>query len=151
MLEKANKDLAEAFNLSKGRVEVAILDNIQVYVINGLPSLFLKDNILYPTLVLLYKMPELLKYFKYVVVDEGAVPHIINGADVMVPGIIEYSNDIVEGDIVIVLDEKRRPLSVGVALMDSSDIGRLRKGKAVKNIHYFRDKLWDICISLISS
>lgn len=137
--------------MNKGSVELAVVNNIQIYIVNGVPTLIVMGDLLYPALTILYKKPKLISYFKTVIVDEGAVPHIINGADVMVPGILEYSKDIVEGDIVIVLDRKRRPICIGLALMDSNTIGSSSKGRAIKNIHYIYDKVWNLCIKLMSS
>ncbi len=151
LIKNARESLTSYFNITKGNVELAIVDNIQIYIIDGVPSFIVKEEIVYPTLVVLYKKPELIKMFKTVTVDQGAVPHILNGADVMVPGIVNYSNDIKEDDLVIVLDEKGRPLAIGLALMPSSAIESAHKGKAIKNLHYVRDKLWNLCISLISS
>ena len=137
--------------MSKGNVELAVVDNIQIYIVSGVPTLIVRGDLLYPALTILYKKPKLISYFKTVIVDEGAVPHIVNGADVMVPGILEYSRDIVEGDIVIVLDRKRRPICIGLALMDSNTIGSSSRGRAIKNIHHIYDKVWDLCIKLMSS
>ncbi len=76
-----------------------------------------------------------------VVVDKGAVNFILNGADVMKPGIVEADDRIKKGDFCyVVVEEKEIPLAVGIALVDGSDMkGR---GKAVKNIHHIKDKLW---------
>ena len=76
-----------------------------------------------------------------VIVDRGAVNFILNGADVMKPGIVEADDRIKKGDFCyVVVEEKEIPLAVGIALVNGSDMkGR---GKAVKNIHHIKDKLW---------
>jgi len=76
------------------------------------------------------------------VVDEGAMPYIMNGADVMKPGIIYADESIKAGDFVyVVVEKKETPLAVGIALVDGKDmVGG--KGKAVKNIHHLKDKIW---------
>ena len=85
---------------------------------------------------------------KRVTVDMGAVGFITNGADVMSPGITDADPGIKKGDIVYILDEKnKKVISVGRALLDGEDISRgdrsSRRGKAVKNLHYAGDHIWN--------
>ena len=77
-----------------------------------------------------------------VVVDDGATKFIINGADVMKPGIVEADEGINEGDFCyVVVEGKFTPLAVGIALCRGVEmVGG--KGKAVKNIHHINDRLW---------
>ncbi len=77
-----------------------------------------------------------------VTVDEGALKFIMNGADVMKPGIVYVDERTKEGDFVYVTVEgKDSPIAVGLALCNGSEmIGE--KGKAVKNIHHLKDKIW---------
>jgi len=84
---------------------------------------------------------------KNVVVDEGAVKFIMNGADVMKPGIVRADEDIEKGDFVIVTEEKKNtPIAIGVALVDGTEM-KSGKGKAVKNIHHVGDKIWNFFLS----
>lgn len=79
----------------------------------------------------------------YVVVDMGAIGFITKGADVMGPGIIDVDTSIHTGDYVWVYDEKyRKPLVIGIALMNGDDMKLKKPGKAVKTIHYVGDQLW---------
>jgi len=80
----------------------------------------------------------------YVVVDEGAVRYVVNGASVMRPGIVEYSD--FDADEVVVVREitYRRPIAVGIALVPSKDLAAMAKGPAVKNVHHLRDKAWEL-------
>ncbi|WP_342626847.1 PUA domain-containing protein [Methanosalsum zhilinae] len=79
-----------------------------------------------------------------VIVDKGAIPHIINGADVMCPGIVNADENIGEGDYVIIKEEShRKPLAIGYALIPGSSM-RAGSGKAIKTIHYVGDDLWNI-------
>jgi PUA domain protein len=77
-----------------------------------------------------------------VVVDRGAMPYVMNGADVMKPGIVQADESIKSGDFVyVVVEEKKTPIAVGIALVDGVEMhGR---GKAVKNIHHLKDKVWN--------
>ena len=80
---------------------------------------------------------------RYVTVDMGAVRFVTNGADVMGPGITEADDDISEGDLVWIRDEKNKvPLAVGIALRDSAGIRTKEKGKAIQMLHFVGDKLW---------
>lgn len=85
----------------------------------------------------------------YVVIDQGAVPRILNGADVMAPGIIETS-EFKQGDLVGVKEPQRKAfIAVGRALMGSQEIMSVRRGKAIKNIHHVGDKIWDTMVEVL--
>ena len=76
-----------------------------------------------------------------VVVDSGAVSYIVNGADVMAPGIVDADPDIITGDPVVIVEERhKKPLAVGVALIPGSEMRG--SGKAVKSVHHVGDDLW---------
>jgi len=82
---------------------------------------------------------------KRVVVDMGAVKFVTNGADVMAPGIVDADTTIVEGDQVWICDERyRKPLAVGIALMDGEQMIAEQKGKAISLVHYVGDKWWNL-------
>ena len=120
-------------------------EKLYISVENLLPILYelkIEDrNIVIPTLYLVHRFGVLVPE-PYVVVDQGAVKHILNGADIMRPGITEFSQ-FKRGDIVFVLDPKRRAIAVGVALVDSGDLQNMQKGKVVKNVHYLGDDIWN--------
>lgn len=90
----------------------------------------------------------LLKYKperSYVVVDEGAISFLYNGADVMSPGIVDADPEISEGDLVWVKEQKfGRPLVVGRALMSGPDMISADKGKAIKTLHFLNDPIWNL-------
>jgi PUA domain protein len=78
------------------------------------------------------------------VVDMGAVPFVCKGADVMAPGITEVRGEFEEGRLVVVRDIRHgKALAVGRALRPSKEIIASRKGRAVQNLHYVGDKLWN--------
>ena len=79
---------------------------------------------------------------RFVTVDMGAVKFVVNGADVMAPGIVEADPALQPGDWCWIRDEKnKQPLAVGQCLVPGSAMPR-GKGKAVKSIHHLGDKLW---------
>lgn len=85
---------------------------------------------------------------RFVCVDDGAIKFIINGADVMAPGIIDADESIKEGDMVWIKDERNSPIAIGRALMNGEEMKRERKGKAVKNLHYLGDEIWKMSTEL---
>jgi len=85
-----------------------------------------------------------LESFPNVVVDMGAVKFMCNGANVMRPGIKNYS-DFLKDDIVCVVEESQHKfLAVGKALVNSSEMKEMPKGEVIKNLHYISDKYWEV-------
>jgi PUA-domain protein len=120
------------------KIEIVEGENI-IILFDGVPAFFKYDERFCPTvLLLLQNTPDT----KFVTVDMGAVKHVLNGADVFAAGIVDADKDIAEGDCVYVRDEKYgKPLAVGIALMDGASMVKERRGKAVKNIHHYGDKI----------
>jgi PUA-domain protein len=120
---------------------VEIVENgMKVLLINKQPAFFYYKNKPVPTLHYLQKHPLL----KSITVDMGAVKFVVNGADIMRPGITHIAANIRENDFVMIIDENnRKPLAVGVSLLNSEDLQRASSGKHVKNIHYVGDDLWN--------
>ncbi len=93
-----------------------------------------------PTLKLLLKT----NFLKKVVVDMGAVKFVIDGADIMRPGIVEVE-EFNAGDFVSIVDvNNKKPLVVGLALFSSKEISDYKTGRVVKNIHYVGDEIWSL-------
>ena len=73
----------------------------------------------------------------------GAVKFVVNGADVMRPGIVEIEEGIAKDEFVAVIDKNnKKPLAVGIALFSSEEMKGMNSGKVIKNIHYVGDELW---------
>ena len=82
---------------------------------------------------------------KYVEVDHGAIPFLMNGADCMVAGIHAADAEIIAGDLIWIRDQNHgRPLALGWALLDGPDLITETKGKGIKTIHYVGDELWEM-------
>ena len=80
-----------------------------------------------------------------IIVDMGAVPYMINGADIMRPGIVDVTPDVKAGMPAVAVDVSHgKPLAVVIPLYDAAGILALEKGKAAKNIHYVGDELWNL-------
>ncbi len=79
---------------------------------------------------------------KLVIVDSGAVSFIVNGADMMNPGIVSADPEIAVGDLVIVAEERhKKPLAIGRALIPGSEMRG--EGKAIKSLHHVGDQIWE--------
>ncbi|WP_456365807.1 RNA-binding protein [Thermococcus sp.] len=135
----------------KDRVEIAEFDKTtEIILVNGKPFFIRRKELVFPLVIALYELSneeDLRKWPRRVVVDEGAVPYILNGADVMAAGIVDADECIKEGDFVFVVEENYgRPLAIGIALMGGKAMKEKPKGKAVKNIHHAKDKIWQITV-----
>jgi PUA-domain protein len=123
-------------------VEHACIEEFNVIIVDKTVAFFTMNDRIFFTLHGLYRYkPDAYR----VIIDMGAVKHIVNGADIMAPGIIDADRNIKEHDQVWVCDEKnKKPLAVGVALRSGSEMLSNRTGKAVRNIHHVGDRLWNI-------
>ncbi|MCY3412764.1 MAG: hypothetical protein INQ03_14095 [Candidatus Heimdallarchaeota archaeon] len=78
-------------------------------------------------------------------VDTGAIKFVVNGADIMRPGIVEISDDVREGELVLVVEEtKGGPLCFGVAKYDAVDMRAMDSGKSIINLHHLKDKFFEM-------
>jgi len=149
MRERLRKKVAKAVaNQVKENSGIEILGEMdrlkingkQVILVDGEPLIIEYENKYYLTVygVLKFKPPKW-----RVVVDKGAMPYIMNGADVMKPGIVHADDGIRKGDFVyVVVEEKDAPLAVGIALVNSDEM-KAGRGKAIKNIHHLKDRIWN--------
>lgn len=115
---------------------------LHIYLVDKEPFLLEKDGILFPSLrgALSRPFPE-----RRVVVDMGAISYVVNGADIMRPGIKSVSSDIIAGRPVQIVDERHgKPLALGVALFNSEDLLAQEKGKVIKTFHHVGDEIWNI-------
>ena len=86
---------------------------------------------------------KLLEKFPYVTVAMGAVKFMCNGANVMRPGIKEFS-DFKEEQVVCVVEESQHKfLAVGKSLVSSEELKTMEKGEVIKSMHYISDKYWE--------
>ncbi|MFH1821060.1 MAG: PUA domain-containing protein [Methanobacteriota archaeon] len=112
---------------------------IELIIGGGKAIFFRKNGELLPTL----NIVDVIK-LRSVVVDMGAVPYVVNGADVMGPGVVSADSEINVGDVVTVVDERHgKSLAIGTALLSGKEM-KTPKGKAVKNMHHVGDKIWQL-------
>jgi PUA-domain protein len=154
-LREANRFMAPVLEVADV-VEIAPLSEREhLYLVDG-EALFLKiihnvGEYLVPTLFLIHKSAKgkSLPPYPKVVVDAGAVKPIINGADVMRPGIKEFLGDFGKDDVVFVADEKGRVIAVAVALYSRQEMEQMQKGKVLINLHHLGDKIWQASLELV--
>jgi PUA-domain protein len=124
----------------KSRVEVEKLKIADVIFVDGEPVAFQRNGITAPVLVNEVALAGLPK----IVVDMGAVPHVVGGADVMAPGVRAVKGEFGPGQLVVVVDEKHNKcMALGRSLLSSADMAETRKGKVVENLHYVGDLIWE--------
>jgi len=116
--------------------------NLAFYLINKKPVLMEYGGWIFPTLKGAIERPFPQRRIS---VDAGAIPYVINGADVMRPGITCVTADVRAQAPVQVVDERHgKPLAIGIALLDSPQIEQSTTGKMCKNIHYVGDEIWNV-------
>ncbi len=138
--ERLRVDVAE-FLGSNPKVELAQTRELEIYIINGVPFMIKRKDLLIPALT----FNEALQRLPRIIVDMGAIPHICNGADVMAPGVKGVEGEFSEGSTVVIVDERYgKPLAVGVALRSSEEIRKLKRGRIIRNLHYVGDGIWNL-------
>jgi PUA-domain protein len=145
---KLLKDLKSSFgdtvdSFSEKKFETATADDMPIVIIEGRTLLFHVGDTYFPTV---RGVLELGLKTNVVTVDAGAIRFVVNGADVMCPGIVSADPDIQAGDPVVILEEMhKKPLAIGVAIISGADM-KASSGKAIKSVHYVGDKLWNLDI-----
>ncbi|RBI63551.1 RNA-binding protein [Halomicrococcus sp. NG-SE-24] len=83
---------------------------------------------------------------RVVTVDAGAVSFVSDGADVMRPGIVDATEDVSAGDLVVVAEESHgKVLAVGRAKTSGDDmVGD--SGKVVESLHHVGDDLYEFTV-----
>jgi len=90
-----------------------------------------------------------LALFPQAFVDEGAIKFLLNGADVMRPGIRKFDDWGAAGKMVVVREDKKgRAIAVGPSVVDSAEAQGMSKGGCVKNLHHVGDRYWNLHKSL---
>ncbi|HJJ46824.1 MAG TPA: RNA-binding protein [Methanocorpusculum sp.] len=144
LMKKLSDNIGKGAELySAPMIEIAeTTSKFNIYLIDKKPLLIERDDWVFPTL-----HGAVLRPFKgrRIVVDMGAIPYLINGADIMRPGIISVTDDVRADLPALAVDESHdKPLAVVIPSYDAEGIRALEKGKAAKNIHYVGDELWNL-------
>ena len=125
--------------------------------VNNKILFFYHEDKLIPTLKLILELDQQDKLnqtsIKIITVDKGAIKFVVNGADIMRPGITKIDegteDDCIEkkgfekDDFIIVKEEDHnKPLAIGTALLNSEEMKAATSGKVIKNIHFVGDDVW---------
>lgn len=127
--------------IEERKLESATADWFKITIVDGDILFFQEDDCPFPTV---RGVLELELDCCKVTVDAGAVKFVVNGADIMCPGIVSADPEIAANDLVIITEETHgKPLAIGRALIPASEmVGK--SGKAVKSIHHVGDDLWNL-------
>ena len=72
-------------------------------------------------------------------VMDNAVDSLCHGADLSIPGIVKF-NDFYEDETIAVMTLKDELISLGIAVVDSSEIMKKDKGRVIKNHKVFMER-----------
>lgn len=103
-----------------------------------------RDGQYTPTLRVLHRFPNMMKT---ITVDEGAIKFILNGANVMCPGIVRTDGKLDDSmpagtPVAIYALGKKHACGIGVLTIPSSEIITSTTGFAVEVIHILGDDFW---------
>jgi PUA domain protein len=114
--------------LDNAVIEVEEHKGKKCYSIGG-TFIALEEEFLVPSLELINAIkPDL----SSVTVDDGAVPHILNGAKLFGKGITKIGEGIKVGNLVFVKDLKGKFIAIGIAEKSSEELKISRDGAAAK-------------------
>jgi PUA-domain protein len=142
-IEKIENDLGSAIRLDmKSQLESGILDDgSRILLLNGDIVFYELDGRFIPTLRAILGS---IVHIPQVSVDMGAVKFVVNGADIMRPGVTHVDEEVRKDGIVAVVDERHgKPLAVGISIFSAADLRAATSGKVVKSVHHINDELWD--------
>jgi len=140
VIAKIEPLLDDTSSLRRSSLEMAISDEgVDLIFVDGRPLMMIVDE--QPFFTVLGAI-ELSPKKRVVVVDTGAVRFVVNGADIMKPGIVSADPEIAIGDLVVIAEERhQKPLAIGRALVAGTDMKG--DGKAVKSLHHVGDAIWN--------
>jgi len=116
--------------------------DVSLFLVNKKMLLMDSGDWVFPTLKGAIQFPF---HERRIVVDAGAIPYVVNGADVMRPGIVSVTDDVKANSPVQIVDERHgKPLAIGIALLDAPVIRASTSGKMCKNFHHVSDEIWNI-------
>ena len=142
-IERIEKEIGASIERldAKSQLEGGVLDDgSRILLLDGEIIFFQHEGRMFPALrALLDGLIDVPR----VTVDMGAVRFVVNGADIMRPGITEIDDRVKENGIVVIVDENHgKPLAVGVSKMSAEAMKSTSGGKVIKSIHHINDDLW---------
>jgi len=140
VIAKIEPLLDDPSRLRQSSLEMAISDEgVDLIFVDGRPLMMIVEE--QPFFTVLGAI-ELMPKKRLVIVDAGAVRFVVNGADIMKPGIVSADAKIAVGDLVVIVEERhKKPLAIGRALVAGTEMKG--EGKAVKSLHHVGDAIWN--------
>ncbi len=135
------------------RLNISFNKGEELYIVSdkSYPDMIIKDRkaILFkdgkdkwiPSLYLIANNKNAYEVLPKVAVNDGAVKFILNGANIMRPGIVDWT-DFSKDDVVLVLNKNKGILAVGSAVISSEDMRSLSRGVVVNNLHHVNDNIF---------
>ncbi len=134
------------------RLSISFNKGDEIYIVsdNAYPEIIIKDrkailfkydNAWVPSLHLIVSNRSAYEVLPKIAVNDGAVAFVLNGANIMRPGIVDWT-EFSKDDVVLILNKNKGILAVGKAIISSEDMRNLSRGVAVKNLHYVNDKIF---------
>lgn len=127
---------------------IGAIKDLQVYVIDGNKRLLVGNDLvaiqLAPDLIIPHlTQHDILNHFASVQVDMNAVKFVCNGANIMRPGITDFTT-FKESEIVLVKDQiHKKELAVCISLVDDLTGRKMERGVVLNNIHHIGDIYWE--------
>lgn len=117
-----------------------IADDAQLIVGDGFKALKI-DNL--GEYVPFLSETSILEAFPSVTVDMGAVKFMCKGANVMRPGIKDFTEFHKDAIVCVVEESRHKFLAVGISTVDSSKVETMERGEVLKNVHFVSDRFWE--------
>jgi len=139
IIAKIEPFLGDSSRLRRSSMEMAISDEgVDLIFVDGRPFFMIIED--QPFFTVLGAI-ELAPTKRLVTVDAGAVRFVVNGADIMKPGIVSADPEIAVGDLVVIVEERHgKPLAIGKAMVAGNEMKG--EGKAIKSLHHVGDLIW---------
>ncbi len=138
-IKEINRELGEQFT-KKDNLEIIETEEYVLLTLNREPLYFKFEDRWIPTLKQLLNK----EILRNIIVDKGAIRFVVNGADIMRPGIVRWDEGINKDEYVVIREETHnKPLAVGKMMVSGEELKTIDKGKVIKNIHHVGDKIWE--------
>ncbi|KRX09126.1 PUA-like domain [Pseudocohnilembus persalinus] len=103
------------------------------------------DEYILPTLKLVHRYPDLLPKMQ---IDKGGIKFILQGSNVMCPGLTSAGGKIDEKaevghPVAIYAEGKQHAMGIGILIMSPEDIKNVNQGHCIQTYHVIGDGLWN--------
>jgi PUA domain protein len=134
--KKINEILPLGYTIEKK--DEIIENNDGILLKNGIPYLIKVKETYIPHLKSVNE-----KSYPICFIDNGAIPFLLKGADMMRPGIEKIEGDFEKSAIVLIKNQNYpKVIGVGFSELTSSEMEVQEKGKSVKIAHYIKDQYY---------